>query len=260
MHRLEIGGYRFEDYSDVMELYIPETVGSSTTKTLHVRGREALDHHLRHYAVPTDKVFLALRAVVTVAHEQGLGIFGTATRYVPQGAPADWVVGGSYWYGGTWGTLVQHENIVYECLLTHTGSELLKPPNVTYWTTGSEWAAGWVDNRYYFMNQIVTVEVSGVSGSYRCTVDHTSDPTTKPCDGTWATRWDTGDEFIANRTMSRFILSLSNGTDKQFGMEVIGAFPGYVSGSNTQGRWLEAKTSASTMLAGGVLYGVEVDA
>ena len=254
-----IGGYNFDSYSDVTELYLPANVSSSTTKTLHVRGREALEHHLQHYAVPTDKVFIGIRAVVTISNSQTLGIFGTATRYLAQGAPDDWVVGGSYWYGGTWGTLVIHEDIVYECLLTHIGSEILKPPNVTYWTTGSTWAEDWENEKYYFMNQIVTVEVSSVSGSYRCTADHISSLSTKPCDEDWATKWDAGDEFIADRTISKYGLSLANGTDRQFGVDILGIFPGFVTGSNVMGRWLEAKTSSGTMLSGGVLYGVEID-
>ena len=255
-----IGGYNFDSYGDIKELYLPADVSSGTTKTLHARGRESLVHHLQHYAVPTDKVFIGVRAVVAISNSQTMGIFGTATRYLAQGAPAAWKVGDSYWFGGTWGTLVLYVDRVYQCLQTHTGEEGKEPTNTAYWTAGSMWAEYWEDEKPYFMNEIVTVDVSDVIGSYRCTVAHTSDTTTKPCDDDWATKWDAGDEFIADRTISKYGLSLSNGTDKQFGEDIIGIFYGFITGSNSMGRWLEAKTTNSTMLAGGILYGIEVDA
>lgn len=259
MRRFSMGGYRFDDWSQVMELFIPENVSSSTDKTLHVRGREALPHHLRHYAVPAGKVFIAFAANVQLSTPQTIGVFGEKSRYTPQGPPAAWVIGGAYWYGGSWGTLVQHEGIVYECKSTHTGASDKTPPDGTYWTTGSEWTAGWVDSKFYFMNQIVTVEASGVTGSYRCTANHTSGASTKPCDADWATKWDAGDEFIADRSstggFSKKVLNISEGTTQSFGADIVCYFRGL-----TAGRWVDAMTIGGNMAAGGILHGIEVDA
>jgi len=77
-----IGGYNFDDWSLVKELYVPEDVSSSTDKTLHLRGREALPHHLQHYVIPNDKVFIAFALTnVSLSTTESVGLFGTGKRY-----------------------------------------------------------------------------------------------------------------------------------------------------------------------------------
>jgi len=82
--RFNIGGYRFDDWGQVKELYVPEDISSSTDKSLHMRGREALPHHLQHYVVPNDKVFVAfavsnvlLSTTASIGSEPGKALVDT---------------------------------------------------------------------------------------------------------------------------------------------------------------------------------------
>ena len=88
-----IGGYNFNDWSLVKELYVPEDISSSTDKSLHVRGREdlpgspnnsnaALRHHLQHYVIPYGKVFIAFAVGnIKMSTTASIGLFGTGKAY-----------------------------------------------------------------------------------------------------------------------------------------------------------------------------------
>jgi len=263
-----IAGYRFDDWSLVKELYVPADA-SSSTKTLKDRSRSGLVAHLQYYAVPNGKLFIAFRATrIELTTTATIGIFGTSGRYgrYPEshkstGEPKDWDVNyGQYWRGSGWGTLVLHGARVYECKQTHDSDENREPGTPggnAYWNTGGLWVLDWEDDKNYFKNEIVLVEISGVLGSYMCTQYHLSDiETNKPCIGDWASYWNTGDEFIANIAISRQNLNISKGITLPFGIDIIGVFSGNTAG----GRWIGAKTNSGTMKAGATLWGIEVDA
>ena len=291
--RFSIGGYNFDDWSLVKELYVPEDISNSTDKSLHVRGREdwpgsttqrnaALNHHLQHYVIPYGKVFLAFAVGnVKMSTPQSIGLFGTGKAYgrYPEshqqsgddyGAPFAWKVDGSYWCGGGgWGTLVIHDGIIYECKQTHTGSADKVPPNNTYWITGSTWDVNWVEGRFYFKNELEMVTVNGIEGAYMCQVDHVASSTNKPCsgvnwdygDGLGAGIWDPGDEFQADLSsqfgFSEDCLNVSKGTVKPFSHDGIAVFERHV---ENRLRRIDAMTTGGTMKAGATLYGIEVDA
>ena len=251
-----IAGYRFNNWSLVKELYTPVSATTST-KTLKDRSRSGLVDHLQYYAVPNGKLFIAFRAFAQMSTLATVGIFGTRNRYSPQTDPAsvDWVVGGTYWCGGTgWGTLVRYGGTVYECQYTHTGHLDYRPPHA-YWITGGPWAEGWVEGSYYFQAQVISKIIDEVDGTYRCISDHTATTLTAPCETDWETKWVAGDEFIKNRAIDRQNMNIANGTVMPFGVEVIGVFEG----NSTGGRWLGAKTNSGTMGAGATLFGIEVD-
>ena len=203
-----IGGYNFDDWSLVKELYIPASVSSGTTKTLHDRSKDEYEHHLQHYFIPTDKAFIALRTTVQMSADT-IGIFGTATRYLKGVTPA-WVdTGFDYWANIH---LVIHNTIVYKCILRHSTPVVepgVTPGWDTYWKEGEVWQEAWETGLLYLFNQFVQNDGSG----YRCTADHTAgDDDDEPCSGeNWATYWDIGDEMIADRTISRFYLNISEG-------------------------------------------------
>lgn len=272
-----IGGYNFDSWSPVKELYVPTDVNSSLDRSLHLRGREALEHHLQHYVIPNDKklvVFAITNALFSTA--SSIGLFGTGKAYgrYPEGvqssgAPGLWDVNRSpnYYAAATWGILVvNQDNIVYECILTHV-PEAAREPGYggdweTYWHTHNEvWAVDWEVDKWYYFNELALVTVEGVEGAYMCMVDHTSSLDTKPCDGTWDTIWNPGDEFTPDLT-SQFgfkakCLNVSRGISNPFSRGILGIFDG---STGTFGRRVDAMTIGGTLTAGATLHGIEVDA
>ena len=271
-----IGGYNFDDWSLVKELYVPEDISSSTDKSLHMRGREALPHHLQHYVIPSDKKFVAFAVTnVLLSTTASIGLFGTGKAYgrYPEGvqdsgAPELWDADreNNYYAAATWGTLVvNQDNKVYECILSHNPESSNEPGYgvdwETYWHTHNEtWAVDWEEGKWYYFNELAMVTVEGVAGAYMCMVDHTSSSDNKPCDNDWDEIWNPGDEFTADLTsqfgFSKKCLNVSEGTDKPFSGEIIAVFDGT---TGTYGRRIDAMTNSGTMKAGAVLYGIEVD-
>jgi len=286
------GGYNFDNWSLVKELYVPTDISSSTDRSLHVRGREglpgspnnsnpALRHHLQHYVIPYGKVFIAFAMTnVKMTTQAGMGLVGTGKAYgryptshqqpgdVTPGAPFAWVIGGSYYYNGsTWGTLVLHGGRVYECCQSHTGSVDKEPPNVTYWTPGALWAEEWESGKFYFFNQLAVVTVEGYTGAYMCMVDHTSALSNKPCSGAdWdygevGGIWNPGDEYQADLSsqfgFAESCLNVSKGVTKAFGKDIVAVF---TRSTENRLRRIDAKTDSGTMKAGATLLGIEVDA
>jgi len=278
-----IGGYNFNDWSLVKELYVPTDVSSSTDRSLHMRGREALPHHLQHYVIPNDKRFIVFAITnVLLSTNTGIGLFGTGKgfgRYPEShqqpgdtnpGAPLAWVSEdwpfGQYWCSpGVWGSLVIHGGIIYECKLTHwpdAAKEPGTPGGDAYWVTHNEvWEVDWKENKWYYFNELAMVTVEGVAGAYMCMVDHTSEASNKPCDGSWDDIWNPGDEFTPDLTsqygFSKKCLNVSKGANKPFGREILAVFDGT---TGTYGRRIDAMTSGGTMKAGATLLGIEVDA
>ena len=257
-----IGGYNFDDWSLVKELYVPEDISSSTDKSLHMRGREALPHHLQHYVIPSDKKFIAFAVTnVLLSTTASIGLFGTGKGFgrYPEGvqesgAPGLWAVDHTpnYYAAATWGTLVvNRDNVVYECILSHAPSVDREPG----------YGVDWEVDKWYYFNELAMVTVEGVAGAYMCMVDHTSALSNKPCDDDWDDIWNPGDEFTPDLTsqygFSAKCLNVSKGTNKPFSREIIAVFDGTTS---TYGRRIDAMTNSGTMKAGGVLHGIEVDA
>ena len=278
--KFSIGGYRFDDWSLVKELYVPEDVSSSTDKSLHMRGREALEHHLQHYVIPYGKMFLAFAASnVLLSTTATVALFGTGKafgRYPTShqqsgdeyGAPFAWLPDyfylGNYYCGGTWGSLVIHNGRIYECCQTHAPDPAKEPSpagDTAYWLKGSEWNVDWEVGKFYFFNELEMVTVEGVAGAYMCMVDHTSSLDNKPCSGVdWDTIWNPGDEFTADLSsqygFSESCLNVSKGTNKPFGREIIAIFQRF---AENRLRRVDAMTIGGTMKAGATLWGVEVD-
>jgi len=276
-----IGGYNFDDWGLVKELYVPEDISSSVDKSLHMRGREALPHHLQHYVIPSDKKFIIFAVInVLLSATAGIGLFGTGKgfgRYPEShqqpgdtnpGAPFAWSPTyfylGNYYCGGAWGSLVIHEGRIYECCQTHAPSADKEPSaagDTAYWLKGSEWSVDWVEGKFYFFNELEMITVEDVSGAYMCMVDHTSSASTKPCDEDWDDIWNPGDEFTPELTsqygFSKKCLNVSKGVNKPFGREILAIFDGT---TGTYGRRIDAMTSEGTMKAGATLLGIEVDA
>ena len=282
-----IGGYNFDDWSKVKELYVPEDISSSADKSLYMRGRESFPLHLQRYVIPNDKEFVVFAITnVLLSTTASIGLFGTGKSFgrYPEshqqpgatnpGAPFAWAADyGQYWCGGTWGTLVIHGGIIYECKLTHTADAGKAPPNDTYWITGSEWNVNWEVDKFYFFNELELLTVEGVEGAYMCMVDHTSSADNKPCSGVdWEYQtfpggallggiWNPGDEFTPDLTsqygFEAKCLNVSEGTNKPFSRDIIAVFDGT---TGTYGRRIDAMTTGGTMKAGATLYGIEVDA
>jgi len=210
--RFSIGGYNFNDWSLVKELYVPEDISSSTDKSLHVRGREDLPLHLRPYVIPYNKKFIVFAVGnAKMSTAEGIGLFGTGKAYgrypvshqqsgEDTGAPIAWSDDEYLHYGDptpkwyycceTYGTLVLHDGKVYECALTHWPSQTEDPAkepdpsqDTTYWKRGSDWDMEWKVNTFYFFNELEMATFEGVAGAYMCMVDHTSSLDTKPCSG-----------------------------------------------------------------------------
>lgn len=280
--KFNMGGYKFDDWSLLKELYVPADVSSGTDKTLHLRGRESLPHHLQHYVIPTDKVFLALAVTNVQISADNMGLFGTGLRFgrYPEshqqpgdddpGAPLAWDgvtwPFGQYWCTpGVWGSLVIHGGIIYECKLTHSpdvAKEPGTPGGAAYWIEGSEWKVDWEVGKDYFFNELELVEVEGFTGAYMCMVDHTSHADNKPCSGVdWDTIWNPGDEYTPELSsqygFKNECLTVGKGITRGFSSEVLAWFDG---STNIYGRWIDAMTDGGTMKAGACLYGIEVDA
>ena len=275
-----IGGYNFNDWSEVIELYVPEDVSSSTDKSLHVRGREDLEHHLQHYVIPWGKTFIAIAATnVLLSTTATVGLFGTGKAFgrYPEshqqsgdeyGAPFAWSPTyfylGNYYCGGTWGSLVIHNGRIYECCQTHAPDPAKEPSpagDTAYWLKGSEWNVDWEVGKFYFFNELEMVTVEGVAGAYMCMVDHTSSLDNKPCSGVdWDTIWNPGDEFTADLSsqygFSESCLNVSEGISKPFDREIIAIFQRF---AENRLRRIDAMTIGGTMKAGATLWGVEVD-
>jgi len=296
--KFSIGGYNFDDWSLVKELYVPTDVSSSVDRSLHVRGREdypgspsnsnpALRHHLQHYVIPYGKVFIAFALTnVEITTTSGIGLFGTGKAYgrYPEshqqpgdanpGAPYAWAVDHTpdYYACATWGTLVVNRDmVVYECIQTHAPSLAREPGYgadwAAYWHTHDEtWAEDWADGKWYYFNELAMVTVEGIEGAYMCMVDHTSSLDNKPCSGKdWdygdGGIWNPGDEFQADLT-------------SQFGFseQVLHVSKGTdkpfsgdiiaVFERNVENRLrrIDAMTTGGTMKAGATLYGIEVNA
>ncbi|GAG83853.1 unnamed protein product, partial [marine sediment metagenome] len=231
---------RFNDWSLVKELYTPADAGSST-KTLKDRSRSGLVDHLQYYFVPYGSWFIAFRALnVKLTTIGGIAIFGTSGRYgrypLSHQQPPDWTTPGApFEWSGTfydpigdeenhnyysceaWGSLVIKYNTIFECALTHMPDPEKAPPlegSNIWWLRGSEFNINWEDEKTYFKNEIVLVDIGGVVGSYMCMVDHLSDiDTNKPCDNDWETVWNAGDEFIKNVSISRQNMNISKGIE-----------------------------------------------
>lgn len=287
-----IGGYNFDDWSEVKELYTPTDVSSSTDRSLHVRGREALEHHLQHYTIPWGKVFIAFAVSnVQMTTTATMGLFGTGKafgRYPVShqqigwgdnpGAPIAWspteylhyqdpTPKWYYYNGSTWGTLVLHNGIVWECCQTHWPNPSYEPGTEggTHWTEGSIWDVDWVVAKDYFFNELEMVDVEGVSGAYMCMVDHTSHADNKPCSGVdWdygsGGIWNAGDEFYPDLSsqygFSEKCLNVSEGTKNPFSSGIIAIFERF---AENRLRRIDAKTDTGTMKAGAILYGIEVN-
>jgi len=279
--KFSIGGYNFDDWSLVKELYVPTDVSSSTDRSLHMRGREDLEHHLQHYVIPYGKVFIAFAITnVLLSTTASIGLFGTGKAFgryptshqqpgdLHPGAPFAWsptyfYLGNYYYNGSTWGSLVYHEGRIYECCQTHAPDPAKEPSSVgdtAYWLKGSEWDVDWVTNKFYFFNELEMVTVEGVAGAYMCMVDHTSSAATKPCDGTWDSIWNAGDEFTADLSsqygFSEKCLNVSEGTKMPFSSDIIAIFERF---AENRLRRIDAMTSGGTMTAGATLWGIEVD-
>lgn len=282
--KFNMSGYKFDDWSLVKELYVPTDVSSGTDRSLHVRGREALPHHLQHYVIPYGKVFIAFAITnVKMTTTEAMGLFGTGKAYgrYPEshqqpgdddpGAPFAWSstyfwLGNYYYNGSTWGSLVIHNGRIYECCQTHApSSDPAKEPSpagdTAYWLKGSVWDVYWESGKFYFFNELELVEVEGFTGAYMCMVDHTSSSANKPCDGSWDDIWNAGDEFNAdlssNFGFSKPCLNVSEGTTNPFSHDIIAVF---VRNVENRLRRIDAMTDTGTMKAGAVLYGIEVDA
>jgi len=285
-----IGGYNFNDWSLVKELYVPEDVGASSDKSLHVRGREDLEHHLQHYVIPWGKAFIAFAVSnVLLSTTATIGLFGTGKafgRYPVShqqigwgdnpGAPIAWspteylhyqdpTPKWYYYNGSTWGTLVYHEGRVYECCQTHWPStDPTKEPSADgdteWWLRGSVWDVNWKVDTFYFFNELEMVDVEGVAGAYMCMVDHTSEASNKPCDDDWDSIWNAGDEFTADLSsqygFSEACLNVSKGINNPFDREIIAIFQRF---AENRLRRIDAMTIGGTMKAGATLWGVEVD-
>jgi len=306
--KFSIGGYNFDDWGLVKELYVPTDISSSTDRSLHVRGREdlpgspnnsnaALRHHLQHYVIPYDKVFIAFAlANARITTTSGIGLFGTGKAYGRYpvshqqpgwgdnpGAPIAWSdtlylhyndETPKWYYGGqpVYGTLVLYKSVVFECRVSHwpTTDPAYEPSlegDTDYWYKGSEWDVNWKDSTFYFFNELELVTVEGVEGAYMCMEDHTSSTAAdKPCSGTnWdygeGGIWNPGDEFQADLS-SQFgfaeqVLSVSEGTDNPFSREILAVFKRT---TENRLRRIDAKTTGDTMKAGASLWGIEVDA
>lgn len=276
--KFNMSGYKFDDWSLVKELYVPTDVSSGTDRSLHVRGREALPHHLQHYVIPYGKVFLALGITnVKMTTTAAMGLFGTGKAFgrYPEshettGEPFAWSptyfwLGNYYANQPVFGSLVIHNGRIYECLLTHAPDPTKEPGTpggASYWDPGSMWNVDWEVGKDYFFNELEMVDVEGVSGAYMCMVDHTSSLDNKPCSGVdWDTIWNPGDEFTPDLSsqygFSEKCLSISKGITKSFSTDILAIFERY---AENRLRRIDAMTDTGTMKAGATLYGIEVDA
>lgn len=121
---------------------------------------------------------------------------------------------------------------------------------------GGTYIGDWETSHAYILGDTVTHEAEdGYVRGYICTQAHTSgaaDDT--PEDGaTWETYWDYGDSEISDYALSKEVIRVSEGGTHPFMQEVFGVFGDnrFISGSST---------SSSYLMAGTVLYGIEVDA
>lgn len=282
--KYRIGTHNLDDLSKRIELYIPEDVGSGNGqgRTLHIRGRELLPHHLQHYFIPYGKVFLAIRAAnIRLTAASVIGLFGTHYRWRPQ-TNLLWETGYSYW------DHIHHRlhnGTIYYCILNHTsaeGFEGLNEPGIgsdweTYWERGEQnWSLDWKGTAIpYKFNQIVTHPFvwpghDDIPCGYRCTANHTSgaqaDEPGKGVD--WEDYWFPGDEMDEDLSplyggASAFFwrVMLSKGVTTRFDEDILVALHSYTSKhlGNTEGRAIDALTVSGNMKAGGILYGIEVD-
>lgn len=274
----KVGGYRFDDYSDLIELYTPDknmagnsrsSVNSSCGLTLHVKGRENLEHHFQHYFVPYRKVFIALRANVKMTTNEAMGFFGEHWRW-RKGVNLWWETGQSYWEN-----IIhrRHGTSIYICRVRHTSSsenEPGTPGGDAIWEQGQPiYSYDWANGQKYIFNQFVSHDNPVLSG-YRCIADHTSvagvggnEPGIAT---TWTNYWDIGDEMQSDLSWpytSGFVgrVNLSEGKKFQFGTDIIGIFRGWNANykTNHEGRALDAMAADGGMLAGATLWGVEID-
>lgn len=271
-----IGGYNFNDYSLVKELYIPTDVAMNPARTLHIRGTEALPHHLQHYFVPYGKVFIGLRATVKLTQTTGIGLLGTHFRW-RKGVTAEWVTGTFYYVGNE---VRQHEGIVYQCAITHTSGVFQDDLDAGKWNVGSTYALDWEPEKGYFRNEFIQhpFDWNGtpLMSGYRVLSDHTSSIAGAVGDepglgNNWETYWDIGDEMQADLSWPYYYyganpgfvpaIKLSEGHKYQFSKDVIGKFRGWHSwpSTNLEGRALDALATTGNMKAGGILWGVEFD-
>lgn len=268
-----IGGYNFDDYSLVKELYIPTDVAMNPARTLHIRGTEALPHHLRHYFVPYGKVFIGLRATVRLTQTNGIGLLGTHFRW-RKGVTAEWQPNTYYYIGNE---VRQYLGIVYQCAETHTSGATFDPSK---WNEGSQYALDWAPGKGYFRNEFIQhpFDWNGtpLMSGYRALSDHTSSIAGEVGDepglgDNWETYWDIGDEMQADLSWPYYeyqgnpgfvpAIKLSEGKIYQFSRDVIGKFRGWHSwpATNHEGRALDALATTGYMKQDGILWGVEVD-
>lgn len=261
-----IGGYNFDDYSLVKELYLPTDVAMNPARTLHIKGREALEHHLQHYFVPYGKVFIGLKATVSINQTDGIGLFGTHYRW-RKGVTPEWAVDTFYFIGND---VVRYQGIVYQCSETHTSGSTFEE-DAGKWNTGSAYTLGWVSGKGYFRNEFIQhpFDWNGTElmSGYRALSDHTSTDTDEPCSGAnWATYWDIGDEMQSDLSWPYFtgyehIIKISDGGVYPFSKDALGIFHGHSGkyATNYEGRALDALCTTGSMLADGILWGIEID-
>lgn len=284
--KYRIGTHNLDDLSDIIELYIPEDAASGNFggRTLHIRGRELLPHHLQHYFIPYGKVFLAVRAAnIRLTTTSVIGLFGTHYRWRKQ-TNLPWEEGFNYW------NHIHHRlhnGTIYYCTANHTsvagvdGNE----PGIgigddwhNYWDKGEEnWSLDWKPNIPYKFNQVIShpfvwVGHDDLPCGYRCTANHTSGElgsVNEPGKGaSWTDYWDIGDEMQSDLSplyggASAFFwrVFLSKGMTTRFDEDILVALHGYTSKhlGNVEGRAIDALTVSGDMKARGILYGIEVD-
>jgi len=283
-YEFSLGGYNFNDWSQVKELYLPTDVAMNPARTFHERGGEDLPHHLQHYFIPYGKVFIGLRATVQLTQTNGIGLLGTHFRW-RKGVNLEWETGQSYWEN-----IIHRRNAgsIFICKVRHTSGADDDEPGVganweTYWTQGQPtydyvWAAG----QKYVFNQFVShIYVrNGISlpSGYRCKYQWTHTAVAgvggnEPGIATnWTDYWDIGDEMQADLSWPYYTYSgnpgfvpaikLSEGHQYQFSKDVLGKFYGwhYWPATNLEGRALDALATTGNMKQDGILWGIEVDA
>lgn len=272
-----IGGYNFDDYSLIKELYIPTNVAMNPARTLHVRGREALPHHLQHYFIPYGKVFLGLRATVQLTTNEGIGLFGTHFRWRKGVNPA--------WDGDNfnyWANIrhVLHNGAMYICIKQHYSGTDNDEPGIgsnweTYWERGQEvYSYNWASGQKYVFNQFVSHDNPVLSG-YRCKSEWThiagANLDEPGVGANWENYWDIGDEMQADLSWPYYYygdnpgfvptINISEGHKYQIGKDVIGKFRAwhFWPETNHEGRALDALATTGYMKQDGILWGVEID-
>lgn len=278
-----IGGYNFNDYSLVKELYLPTDVAMNPARTLHVRGREALPHHLQHYFIPYGKVFLGLKATVRLDQVNGIGLLGTHFRWRKGVNPAWDGDNFDYWANIRHvlhtSELGNSEGAIYICTVRHNSSSINEPGVGInwrdFWEKGMDpYSYAWASGQKYVYNQFVSHDNLVLSG-YLCQKEWThiaGEDNYEPGVGAnWETYWNIGDEMQADLSWPYYeyegnpgfvpAIKLSEGKIYRFSRNVIGKFRGwhYWPETNQEGRALDALATTGYMKQDGILWGVEVD-